>query len=180
MQQQEEVDAGDEPHVEQEEKEDTTAADAADAAAAPAAAATPPRHGFCGAAPAFSAAAPAIVPAEGRAAEQERFLRMTLQKMQQQQTQRPKVVEALWKTRRMSPPVEPRPPPVEIRAQPESPSPSRGGRRRWSLGRRRRHEGGAGHAQAEPADQEGEGGGLHGGEALAEARGQERGLPESF
>ncbi|CAN0105372.1 unnamed protein product, partial [Pylaiella littoralis] len=31
---------------------------------------------------------------------------------------RPKVGEALWKTR-MSPPVEPRPPPVEIRAQPE-------------------------------------------------------------
>lgn len=35
-------------------------------------------------------------------------------------------------------------------------------------------EGGVGHAQAEPADQEGEGGGLHGGEALAEARGQKQ------
>ena len=42
------------------------------------------------------------------------------------------------------------------------------------------HEGGAGHAQTEPADQEDEGGGLHGGEALAEARGHKRGLPEGF
>ncbi|CAM9986164.1 unnamed protein product [Ectocarpus sp. 6 AP-2014] len=179
------VDAGDEPHVEQEKEDDTTAADAT---AAPATPATPAdmvaeQHQL------FlqqQQAVPAIAPARSRATGPEAA--QSTEKRDEAATPaassgetaaaraaggarafpaddaadnaaaaadtraclRPKAGEVLWKSRRRLPVAAP----AEV-----------GG-----------GEGGIGQAQAE----EGAGGGLHGGEAPAEAHGQKRGLPEDF
>ncbi|CAB1100314.1 unnamed protein product [Ectocarpus sp. CCAP 1310/34] len=197
MQQQEEVDAGDEPHVEQEEKEDTTAADAA---AAPAAPTTPADMVFAELHQLFlqqrqqhdetrsfsiykkrgAAATPAASSGETAAAlaavGARAFSADDAAENEAADTAATEGGGGSVEKERMGPPVEPRPPPVDIRAQLER------ARVGSSKPKQRRpppeSTGGAGHAQAEPADQEGEGGGLHGGHALAEARGQKRGLPE--